>query len=379
MRFLAAAIMVCLFCAGFSGFSFCASAASKELDIIESVGSSGGIRIDLQRKGKQVLLGTKAAGVELEDIDSGSDIELEEISEDEFGIESGFQKAELTLRFKEKEGSEKAKYNFVSGASYSRAEEYFNKGLEYAGKNEYDKAIDVFSKVIEIVPDAEGAYFNRGIMYERIKEYKNALSDFSKAIEYYPAYIEAYLYRGIVLSVLHDYFSSKKDFNRVIEMDPSSYEAYQNRGSVNVALKDYRNALNDYTKAITLEPFSVKAHINRGVLYRHLGDFNSALVDFSKALELDLGSFDALYRRATTYYIMEDFENAKKDYKKAIQLKPQYADTYLILATLYSEENTESAIKYYRKFLEYARPDKHKQVVNDVRNLLKVFEKEKGQ
>ena len=45
------------------------------------------------------------------------------------------------------------------------AEAYYNRGIAYGDKGEYDKAIEDYSKAIELNPEYAEAYNNRGNAY----------------------------------------------------------------------------------------------------------------------------------------------------------------------------------------------------------------------
>jgi len=63
---------------------------------------------------------------------------------------------------------------------------YYNRGVAYGRKGEYDRALADLNKAIEINPKYAGAYNNRGKAYGLKGEYDHAIADFSKAIEIDP-------------------------------------------------------------------------------------------------------------------------------------------------------------------------------------------------
>ena len=51
---------------------------------------------------------------------------------------------------------------------------YYDRGIAYANKNEVDKVINDFSKVVELKPDHAAAYHRRGLAYSYIGDFDNA-------------------------------------------------------------------------------------------------------------------------------------------------------------------------------------------------------------
>jgi tetratricopeptide (TPR) repeat protein len=70
----------------------------------------------------------------------------------------------------------------------SDAEDYVTLGLAYAEKGQYDRAIENFSKAVEIDSNNASVYSNRGDAYYYKGQYDHAISDCSRAIEINPKY-----------------------------------------------------------------------------------------------------------------------------------------------------------------------------------------------
>ena len=46
----------------------------------------------------------------------------------------------------------------------------------------YQQAIGDFNKAIELKPDSENAYYNRGIAYKKKRQYDKAIADLTKTM-----------------------------------------------------------------------------------------------------------------------------------------------------------------------------------------------------
>src|SRR3954469_10654006 len=60
------------------------------------------------------------------------------------------------------------------------------RGVEFAKKKEYDKAVEEFTKAIEAEPNDSKNYFNRATAYRGLNKFAEAFADYSKAIELAP-------------------------------------------------------------------------------------------------------------------------------------------------------------------------------------------------
>ncbi|MBN2246332.1 MAG: tetratricopeptide repeat protein [Candidatus Aminicenantes bacterium] len=69
---------------------------------------------------------------------------------------------------------------------------YNNRGIAFAEKGQYDRAISDFNQAIKINPRYNKAYNNRGIVYRLRGQYDQAISDFNKSIAINPLDAEAY-------------------------------------------------------------------------------------------------------------------------------------------------------------------------------------------
>jgi tetratricopeptide (TPR) repeat protein len=163
---------------------------------------------------------------------------------------------------------------------------YNNRGLEYYYNGSLDKAIDDYTKVIEIKPNFPPIYNNRGIVYNDMGDYKSAVNDFTNAIKLNPKYRDAYYNRGNAFVHQGIYDVAITDYTKVIELDPNNATTYNNRGAIYDEEKIYDKAINDYTKAIELKPDYALAYNNRGSIYKNVGSLGKACLDFTKAAEL---------------------------------------------------------------------------------------------
>ena len=108
----------------------------------------------------------------------------------------------------------------ADGVTVLSAREWFDRGCFMGEVGNYRKAVEAFSRVIELIPDSAHAYNNRGVAYSELGNYRLAIQDFNRAIHLNPGEALFRFNRGIAFGKGDDYDLAIKDLNRVLEMDP---------------------------------------------------------------------------------------------------------------------------------------------------------------
>jgi tetratricopeptide (TPR) repeat protein len=68
----------------------------------------------------------------------------------------------------------------------------------YADIGQYERSIETFKIVIQLIPDYIIGYNRLGIAYSNVRQYKLAIENFNEAIRMKPDYVDAYANRSIV-------------------------------------------------------------------------------------------------------------------------------------------------------------------------------------
>lgn len=134
-------------------------------------------------------------------------------------------------------------------------------------------------------------YYNRGVDHAAKNEFALAIADYNKAIELDPNYSNAYLNRGVAYGSMNEIDSAFLDFNKVIELSPDDPFGYYNRAFAYQNIGEYEQAILDYSKAIELDPNNaeevlIRALESRAVLYESLGRTSDAIHDFEELLKI---------------------------------------------------------------------------------------------
>jgi tetratricopeptide (TPR) repeat protein len=169
------------------------------------------------------------------------------------------------------------------GRETKTEDDIYKQGVKYFDEKNYEKAITVFTKAIELESDFSFlAYSNRGYAY-----FKNG--DFDSAIA---------------------------DLNHAIKLKPDFEFAYTYRGEVYLAQKNYVQVIADFTKAININPKYARALYNRFIVYFEKGDYEKAVSDHNRAFARDSSL-------AGEYYEKIDFEKAIISLEAKLKIEPE--------------------------------------------------------
>ncbi|MEK7486656.1 MAG: protein kinase, partial [Planctomycetota bacterium] len=268
------------------------------------------------------------------------------------------------------------------------------------GEDEEQKAIDCFSRAIELNPELQHAYQRRGRTYSDLNQIEEALTDYNKALALNPQDIYTYVYRGIVAKKGFNLQDAISDFNKALVYFPEDDFIYYQRGTAYDLLGDERSAINDFSACIRLDPqgdyYSGSAYSYRGELRLKQGDYGGAIADFTQAMEMEPDANEYYTKRGDAYQAMGYPEEAQKSYEVALSIIqgkikrnypyhvkffPRQGYIYLKLNNTekakesfdaYAKENPEEPMTYYHYTCFYALIQDETQSLQNLKKAIKI-------
>ena len=162
---------------------------------------------------------------------------------------------------------------------------YLNRGRTYGVLRDYEKAIDDFTKSIELKADVAEVYTERGGAYNLLEKYDKALNDFTQALLLENHLTAAYIGCGMVYYNMGKYKESVDSFTKAEKIYPFVY-VYAGRGMALIYLAKYEAAIQDFNQALKLKPMDARIHKMRGIAYLNWGKYRKAMNDFDESLKL---------------------------------------------------------------------------------------------
>ncbi len=223
----------------------------------------------------------------------------------------------------------------------------------YEEQGDYDKAIDIYYKLISLAPNMPDLYSNLGNIFYIKGEFELAVKNYQTAITLNPNK----RWTSVIAQTLgFVYQENKQDPDSAISayqtaymLTPDDIDIYINMGSAFYDKEDYDNALAIYRKALELDPNNAKIHCNLGFLYWGKGDTEQALQEYDLAIKYDK-NYAIAYNNLGVIYLddLGRIQKAIELFKSAISANPNYALAYFNLAraTTITGDKVEAAKLY---------------------------------
>lgn len=271
------------------------------------------------------------------------------------------------------------------------AKDYFDIALAYQESREYDRAIENYTKAIELNPNFATAYYDRGKSYVIKHEYDKAIKDLNRAIELNPEDANLYYFRGSIHHAVKDnYDQAVIDYRKALEIEPNHGSAKENLKRILKKKSDpEEKKLREYQRQIRYEQIIKREKRRKRFLTYALGllggiilitilsivyirssnsaqdyfevalvcvvkrNYNCAIENYTKAIELNPTFVDAYYYRGMAHSMKSEYDLAIKDYNKTIELNPNVAKVYSSRGDTYLfKTDYDQALKEYNKAIE---------------------------
>jgi tetratricopeptide (TPR) repeat protein len=144
----------------------------------------------------------------------------------------------------------------------AEAAHFNSKGIGQTGAEQYDKAIESFTKALTLEPGNAGFLFNRAEAYRRDGQNGRARADLEAALAKEGESPDILLALGLVAYEDDDYDAASDWYRKAIALRAGFSEAWNNLGVVEFRRGRYREAREDFGKAVSLHADYAEAWFN---------------------------------------------------------------------------------------------------------------------
>lgn len=243
-------------------------------------------------------------------------------------------------------------------------------------KGQYNKALILFRRAIEIDPGTPGIHFRIAKAHVFLGKLKDAVSELQKDIELFPEASQSYSLLGETYLQLKEYQKAKENFEAAIRIKPDYTKAYYGLATTcaRLGLKDESKEAQQKFKQYeaedqkagrhwrqVLEPLMVTrrsvahTHTDIGRVYSEHGYPDKAEQLWQKAAVLDPNNIDCRFHLSALYLQNRKPLDALKLYEQITQIDPENGIGYFFIGNINAQLNRfNEAEKAYRKVIEVA-------------------------
>lgn len=202
--------------------------------------------------------------------------------------------------------------------------------IAYQGE-EYQRAVAVIGKAMELNPGNAAYYSDRGLALEQLRQLEAALEHYDKAIAIQPDLAITHLNRGNVLKALGQQDAAVESYHKaaaLLEKQRGSSDALHMLGLMAFERKEYAKAVGLIDKAIALNPDNAAYYSDRGLALQRLKYVEQALESYDQALAIRKDIAIIHLNRGNALKELRLLDAAIESYDNAIAVKPDYATAY---------------------------------------------------
>ncbi len=131
------------------------------------------------------------------------------------------------------------------------------------------------------------SYSQLGIQAQEVGDYEKAVELFKKSIELKKDYFKSWLNLGACYLKLNNLIEAEHALLKAASLNPDDYAPHNNIGIVYSKLNKPEMAIKEFLKAIELNPESANSYFNLGLAHDSIGAQDKAYEAFKKAIELN--------------------------------------------------------------------------------------------
>ena len=268
----------------------------------------------------------------------------------------------------------------------SEIDDLFNKSKEFRDNKDYNSAIDILNKIIDLEPANQKAYVELGHAQGNLKQYDDALNSFeralailensdaltgqglvyyymdnledaitsfTKALDYNHEDTQAAYYLSRCYYKKQDYKQALVFLNQVVSIDPDSLDAWNDMGVINSILKDEENALKAFLEVLRIDNEYVPALYNMATTLADLKRYDEALECLDRLVIMDNNNYKSHFYRANVLFFMEKPQESLDSFKLALRLDDTQAEVWNYQGCVQaSMGDTDKAIVSLRRAIE---------------------------
>ncbi len=245
-------------------------------------------------------------------------------------------------------------------ATPSNAGAQFKSAQRLQANGEFNRAIELYNKLLAIDPDVPEVLNNLGNALRDVGRLDDAVAIYRRALKIKPNFSAAYNNLGLAQGRMGSFGDALESYRHAVSVNPDFADAYNNEGNALVNLGRTGEAISSYRKAIALRTGFVEAQTNLGNALRDLGHLEEAFEWQKRACECNPRIPETYYNCGNVLLDLLRLDEAHDAYSRALKLRENYPRALVALARVMrlkaqfaeAEEACQRALRIEPKFAE---------------------------
>ncbi len=221
-------------------------------------------------------------------------------------------------------------------------------------EEDWDGAIEAYSRLLEISPEHRGANFAIAKALLGKRDILSAKVHFESELAIDPRNYEAHCDLGDILWTLGDYELAQEHFESARSLDPTEPRALVALASTDRRLGNYAEARRSIREILDQYPRNIRANLEMGLVFLDEKKFTEAPDYLTKVVDL-VGEFgigstqegrsflaDAYLARGAISLLTTGPGTATKDFNKALEVYPDYPAAHFSIGSAYQKKFASS-------------------------------------
>lgn len=276
---------------------------------------------------------------------------------DPISVSSLYEQAEL-YRSKENWEEAIALYQKTIELDPNFSWAYHQLGDIFSQQNKWTEAIVVYGQAIALNPNFSWSYHNLGMALIQQKQWDQAILAYSKAITLNPNFCWSYYYLGEAFHQQQNWQKSVSAYFQAWKQNPDLLESVNQIGVIlqTQTQKELDTVINEYILAINQpDDFEYCIKLAEILIQKNYGF--AALVLYNIALQIQPHNLDISQKIETLLDQKRVLDQEVKQCQNAVEINPHNPQVYYNLGmALTRNQQTDEAVVSYLKFLEL-KPD----------------------
>ncbi|MBI2844485.1 MAG: tetratricopeptide repeat protein [Armatimonadetes bacterium] len=259
-------------------------------------------------------------------------------------------------------------HGFYEDGNYDRAIDLYVRALEmdvrnsealeglgqsYAALSNWEGAARAFEQFVEVEPACPFSHYLFGHALGALGRHDKALSELRRALSLGYRSGEIHSAIGYSLHMIGDIERALQSYVRALELDPDDTTTLFNYGKALVARGDYPAARRVLKQAVDVDPDDGQAWIALGEVYEDLAEWDLALLAYERAIDLDPASTDARCLAAHAHLMLDQLDEAENEYRRVVLQDNGDSDAWAGLGeVLVARERHHEALEAFRYALD---------------------------